>query len=282
MSAFPRAVNRFTSVVRSHDVRPSATQGAQIVPVQNGYSTYATVLGTPLSHDCYEIEIMVREIAVSGQDTSSLTTIGVDRGGGTSFTDAISHLLTGCAGKLSDSGSYGVRFRFPLFIPAGSTIGAKGSINNATVGEQRIWVNCYGKPTHPELVRVGRFVRTFGADTANSRGTALSLGTASEGAWTQVGTVADPNLFAWVLSATLVGLTTASNTRTSLELGIGDGSNKREYITDHEVAFGNNEALGQISIAQPGECANGELIYVRGQAASAQTTWSAIAYAVGG
>lgn len=273
--------NRFTSIVQSHDTFPTSTQGATITPAQNSYGSYATVLGTPLADPAYAIEIIVREIAVSAQDTSSLTTIGIDRAGGTSYSDFIPHLLTSCAGSVGGASPIGVRYWFPLFIPAGATLGAKGSINNATVGTQLVQVRLFCRPSHPHLVRAGSFVRSFGEDTANSRGTAVTLGNASEGAWTQLGTIADANLFAWAVAFGPTGITTASNQRIHCDLGIGDASNKSEFVVGHEVALTNAENITQIAWSQFGEAANGDLVYGRGQGTS-QTTWHAIAYAVGG
>lgn len=272
--------NRFTSIVQSHDTFPTSTQGATITPAQNAYGSYATVLGTPLVDPAYAIEIIVREIGVSGQDTSSLTTIGIDRAGGSSYSDFINHLLTGNASGVG-GGSLGIKYRFPLFIPAGATLGAKGSINNATVGTQLVQVRLFCRPTRPDLVRCGQFVRTYGEDTANSRGTAVTFGNASEGAWTQVGTVADANLIAWAMAATPVGITTASNQRVHCDLGLGDASNKSEFVVGHEVQLTNVEMVGQVCLAEYGKCGNGDLVYARGQG-TAQTTWSCAAYAVGG
>ncbi len=274
--------NRFPSIIQSHDVRPGATADAQITPAQNAYGSYATVLGTPLANPAYAIEITVREVAVSGAPTDSLTTIGIDPAGGTAFVDTIQHLLTSYAGQFSNDAGMGVRYKFPLYIPAGATIGAKGSINNATVGEQRVQVKCFCRPQFPELLRVGKFVRTFGADTANSKGTALTFGTTGEGAWTQLGTVADPNLWAWCVTAAPVNITTMLSGLAYVDLAIGDGSNKSEIIVGHEVQTMITEDVNQICLAEEAEAGNADNIYARGQYSSSTTAWSAIAYAVGG
>ncbi len=275
-------VSRFTSVVHSHDVRPSATAGAQVIPGNNTYGDYLTVLGTPLANDCYMIDILVREVGVSGSATDSLTTIGIDRGGGTSFTDTISHLLTSYAGEYGQNAGIGYWYRFPLFIPAGSTIGAKGTINNATVGEQRVSVRCHCRPSNPRLVKSARFVRTYGQDTAASKGTAVTFGTASEGSWTEIGTVADTHLWGWTMAGAIVNQAVAGTALGVMDMALGDASNKREYLVAHEVINSNIESHVQICHVQPGGCANGEKIYVRGQAGGSQTPWSAIVYAVGG
>lgn len=274
-------VCEFTHVL-SHDVRPAATRGVTVTPGNNTYGSYATVLGTPLASDAYAIEIMIQAIAVSAAVTDSLTTIGIDPAGGTAYTDTINHLVTSGAGG-SNAGS-AIRYFFPLKIPAGSTIGAKGSINNATVGTQAVAVKLWTKPTKPEYMpKYGTYVTTFGADTANSAGTSVTAGTASNGTYTQLGTaVVDAPLFFWNFGYHPKNDISWGAPGNRADLAHGDATTKIPIILQQESYTNTAESVAVVNSGEYRVVPVGSLIYTRIWSGNADTAFGAIAYGVGG
>jgi len=133
--------------------------------------------------------------------------------------------------------------------------------------------------------RIGSYVKTFGETTASSSGTAVTPGTTSEGAWTQLGsaTGADDNLFFWQVG---VGLNNSAmnNSTYHIDMGIGDGSNKRTPILDEPYFVNSVEIASATWDGAYADCASGDIIYGRAQCGggSVLTGFSMIAYGVGG
>lgn len=279
--------NEFGLVIVSHEARPASTWGAAVTPVQNATNgTYATVLaGASVTEDVYGIEIFVHGIAVTTAATDSLTTIGIDPAGGTSFTDYIPNLLTSYASSLGNTLGCGISYYFPVWIKSGTSIGARGSINRGTVGTQRVIVRLHCRPSHPKLLRVGTFVRSFGEDTAASCGTAVTAGTTSEGTFTQLGSAvaaADRELWFWQVACAPINLAAMGNAQVVCDLGIGDASSKKVPIYDQIVAMDSVEANYATYRGAYAKGVSSDLIYTRAQCSFTTTAFSAIAYGVGG
>lgn len=269
-------------IIQSHDVRPGATYGASITPGNNAYSAYVTVLGTPTAFDCYQIDVTIQGIGVSATAKDAICTIGVDPAGGTNYTDTIQHLLCGYAGALGNALTGGITFRFPLYIKAGSTIGAKVSVNNATVGTAKVAVILYGKPTNLAMHKYGTVVTTFGATTASSNGTAVTAGTASEGTLTQVGgAIAAPIPFHWVVASANANDAAQNNSQRVTDLAIGPNSGAANLVVVNQWGLEDSAENNSASYIGANYIPNaGDLVFVRIQSASATTAYSAIVYGV--
>ncbi|MGH7949134.1 MAG: hypothetical protein ACREQF_07925, partial [Candidatus Binataceae bacterium] len=116
--------------------RPAANMGATVTPAQNSKGSYAQVF-TALAFDAYFIAIQINSNNAAAAARDTIIDIGVDPAGGTSYTVLIPDLLGSCASNLaaiSATAGCGIWYYFPLWIKAGSTIGARASVNNATVG----------------------------------------------------------------------------------------------------------------------------------------------------
>lgn len=286
--------NEWGSIVTSvaDGTQPSTTYGTSIAPgTSNAYGSYASVLaGASLTSDAYAIEVIASSTYTNATDRGVLVTIGFDPAGGTSFSglggvsgNEINHLW--CTGAYSWYTNLvpfgGARFLFPLFIKAGTSIGAKAQTNDAAAGTCYVAVKLWCQPKRPELVRAGSFVRTFGVTTASTTATAITQGTASEGSWTSVGTAADS---LWYLETGLGAKTNAGvNGLSHSDVAIGDGSNKRVVLRDLYTLTNDNEASFKIgSTGAHCDVKSGDGLYVRSQATAAQTGFSAALYGVGG
>lgn len=262
--------------------QPSGTFGTSVTPGNNTYGTYAELIdGALVTEDVWKLRINVNSNSVSAALRDTLITVGIDPTAGTSYTDKLTDLM------VSDAAAYdvhcgGVWYEFPYFIPAGSSIAVKASVNNGTVGSLRCWMTLYGKPKRPEITPLGTIFRSFGAVTASSRGTLVTPGTASEGAWTQLGSATVEPLWYWsfgygVGDATMTGMVVHA------DIGCGDASNKRTIIEDFPIVQLGTEIIGRSAAGAYMTVAAGDLIYGRLQASTTpDTDHSLIAYAIGG
>ncbi len=270
--------NDFGSIVSSvSSTRPNAALGTTITPGNNTNGSYASVLST-LADDAYGLLINVNSNTTAANARDTLMTIGFDPAGGTSFTDKITDLLVSLACALSLG--HGLYYYFPLFIPAGTSIGAKASVNNATVGTLKTFMTAFCRPRRP--VKTGKYVVTYGNTAASSSGTAVTSGTTNEGAWTLLGTVgANDRPFFWQLGYGQNQSAMASEIF-HCDLGIGDGTNMKTVIQDQIFAASNAEyVVGGVQMGGHGIARPNDGVYGRMQTSGSTTTnLSMAAYAV--
>lgn len=278
--------NEFQLIIPSvaAGTRPASAWGTSVTPAQNAYGSYAQLLaGASVTDDVYEIEIEVNTVGISAAARDCIVTIGFDAAGGTSYTDAIIDLVCGPASPhASGTQPGGVTYRFPLFIKSGTSIGAKASVNSATLTAIDVACVLRCKPSRPEHVRVGTYVTTFGSTPASSNGTAITPGTAAEGAWTSIGTLAAD----YIYFEFGYGVNSATMTLNTLhvDVGLGDASFKRVVIQDHPIVTTTVETLnkppgaGRYALGK-----SGDIVYARSQVgpSAADTSNSIAVYAVG-
>lgn len=276
--------NTFKGIITNMTGRPSSTWGTQLTPGNNTYPAYTEVL-SDTAFDCYGIEITIHSNLYTGEARDLIVKIGIDHAGGTTYTDnEILHLLaTNCS-----TPPFGAkRYYFPLYIPAGSAIAASASVNHATVRTVYVGVRLFGRPTRPELVRAGRYVDTFGAVEASSRGAAITSGTTSEGSWTEVtsGNTTRPYWF-WQVGW---GANDLSLGGVFYAMDVAFGSAGAEEIVLSDILHLSSGTAEQAVFPLPnlfacvGEVGIGKRIYVRMQCSgTADSNLSTIVYAMGG
>lgn len=259
--------------------RPAAAWGTSITPGNNTYGSYVQVL-TATSDETYLMRIVLNSFAVTSAARDALVTIGIDPAGGTSYTDLITDLLASCAHTYTAGP---VVYEFPLRVPAGATIAAKASVNNATVGTGNVAIELFGRPSRPELVKAGSFVQTFGSTPASSSGTAVTIGTTAEGAWTQIGSALTVPIWAWEFGIGLNNATIVGNT-IHVDLGLGNATSRKVAIPNAYVCTTTVETITKPAALRTVLGAVGDLVYVRAQCGpgAADTTASFCAYGVGG
>jgi hypothetical protein len=171
---------------------PTATFGTSVTSgASNADGTAVALIGTALTHDVEWIEIFAHTNSGAGVSSSTLLDILIDPAGGTSWADFILSLPAGFLSTLSVSVMGGRWWAFPVWIPAGATIGAKarnetGSTRAVTVG---IWTR--GGVRQPGHWWCGQRVDAYGDDRATSKGTVVTPDAATNtyGAWTSIGAV---------------------------------------------------------------------------------------------
>ncbi|WP_372810099.1 hypothetical protein [Litorivivens sp.] len=278
-------VNEFRYKLRSWSGTPANAYGTLCTKATNAYGTWTSLIsGASVAHDIYAVYININRIG-GGAASDTICNIGIDPAGGTSFTTLIPDLLCSAAAVYAASfngASGGISYYFPIFIPAGSSVGAQFSTNGA-VNNPYAMLTLYGQPSRPDAINVGRWVDSYGITAASSSGTAVTPGTSSPGSWTSLGT---PSRSGWY---TQVGLGINDSTMAAeaylCDLAAGDASNKR-ILTEHNLfATDTLEQMGNCYRDEQcyGMVTTSDTLYGRIQAsATGNSNLSLAAYVLGG
>jgi len=237
-----------------------------------------------VTEDCYGIAICIMATNAAAATRNYLVDIKTDPTGGTAYATIINNLIA--MGNSAATG--GTWYYFPLFIKAGTAIAAASQcqVGSGTANSiPRIGVRLFGKPRSLELLKYGSFVRSFGADTANSRGTAITPGTSAIGAYTaSLGTTAE-NLWWWQGG---MSTTDASTTESSLFIDVAAGDATNKIICAHHikqnVSAGEHAGKMAFGIVPPlMPIASGANVYIRAACTTTpDSTNTCMAYALGG
>lgn len=282
--------NRFglTLSTVANGTQPVAAQGTAVTPGNLSYGAFAQVLAAT-SDDSWEVEVGINSVGITATARDCLVTVAWDPAGGTNYGVAagtsISHLIGSCAtayvGGTSGSGG-GVVYRFPLRIPAGSTIAAQAMVNSATVTAINVYVKLRCRPSRPDLLYRGEYVDTYGASVGAAAGTAITPGTAADGAYVSLGALTRR------ASYFEVGLgcndATMGNLGYEVDVALGDVTNK-DIVIENAVWVVNNAEMmtKQAGVGREAEADSAATIFVRAQCnTTPDSAISAAVYAVGG
>lgn len=131
-----------------------------------------------LAHDCEYLVLGFAGWAVGGRNTSSLLDVMIDPAGGTNWSVLISDLLVGfCSAPnftLGTTAGLPLQYHFPLWIPAGTSIGVRARCADNGVGysgDPRVVAFAAGGNRNPASWWCGQKVETVGTfDAGNSIG----------------------------------------------------------------------------------------------------------------
>jgi hypothetical protein len=229
------------------------------------------------------LELRFANTSVSAQAASGLATIGIDPSGGTSYTEWIHDLVCGPTGNHEDGS---ICYQFPIRVPNGASLAVKAQSSNASPPSNAdLALKIYGKPTRPELVRVGSYVRTIGADPGTSYGTLLTPGTTSDGSWSELTSspLADP-IWGWEYCM-LIDDDIINSNAYNIDLAVGDGSTFRRVLRNRRMASTTSETIIKHQFGFDfGDAAVGDRVWSRVQAGDQAliTSYAMIAYGIGG
>jgi hypothetical protein len=131
-----------------------------------------------LAYDCYGIQLQFQAGNTDTTARRSMVDLLIDPAAGignagSSWSVLINNLLM--SSPATNEALSGYHFYFPLFLPAGTAIGAR--VQDLVGGEDvSISATILGQPTRPDLVKVGTQVQTLGATTATTSGVSVSPG----------------------------------------------------------------------------------------------------------
>ena len=246
------------------------------------FSTYATLVSAAnITTDIYGIELIFNNAFNAATTRNLLVNIGVDNAGGTTFVTKIPALMAGHAGSMILNG--GINYYFPLYIPAGSSIGIQAT--GTTAFAFNTAVKLYGQPRRPDAIRVGSYVQNFGTTTTGAQGTAITLGTTAEGAYTQVGAATTRSYWWWQMGYSFVD-TNVAVASVSFDMAAGSSITVNKQLFQDALFFQDGTERIWNSIPFAGFYNNvgvGENIYIRGQGSGAAEGGTTVAgYGLGG
>lgn len=267
------------------NIRPTAAHGNLLTAnaTANTMGAWTQIFsGAQVVNDVYGIQINFNSAGANNTIRNFLVNVGVDNTAGTAYDIKIPYLLASSASPYTTNGG-GVWYYFPLYIRAGSSIGmqVQGSTGSTTCYS---YVTLFGQPRRPDGIRTGSKVIAFGQNIANSRGTAITMGTTAEGAWTQLGTATTERLWWWQIGYACND-SSMSAAAIHMDLGAGNATNKKLLVEDAVVMTNTTEQISNLPVAvgSGGQVAVGDIIYGRAQSSTtADTTPTLMAWGLGG
>lgn len=218
---------------------PNTTPGALISTTAGSANTKGAwtrvASSTDLVYDVDGIYFSTNGAAASGNTRPHLIDIGVDPAGGTSYTPLINNII---AGQSSTQSFPGLREHyFPIRIRKGSSVACRTQSVWGSALTTRVVVEFYGAGS--SNFPIGTYSDTYGAVTTTSRGTDFTPGsTNADGSWVQMGSNTTRPYWWFQLGVQVTNNTlfTTSEGYNYIELGIGDGTNKKViYRTQLQV-----------------------------------------------
>ena len=273
----PVGSNSFGLMVPSWGTtRPANSYGTSVTAGTSDFGSWVNILSA-LGSDAYGLMVMIGSASGSGASRQVVVNIGVDEAGGSSYVTKIPSLLGGASPTylVATGGSW---YFFPLYVPAGSTIGAQAYSSIAL--SPRVAVVSYEKPPNPAMIRKGSFVEAIGVSGNN--GTSVTMGTTSEGSWQSLGTTSR-RLWWWQYGVQLdPGETNVSGSTVHVDLAVG--SSQDVIFLDNFLSVNSSEAIGNSPITSGVEwdVPAGSTIYVRCQSAASADSFQFAAYGLGG
>jgi hypothetical protein len=261
--------------------RPAAAFGTAVTPAAGSYGSWANLISA-ISADAFGILININSNYTSGAGRNTVVNIGIDYAGGTSYSVFIPDLICGSADSYVAGGrsGNGVWYFFPIFIPAGASIGVQSNSTVATA--HRVAAMLYQNPANPSCIRKGSFVEAIGI--SGNQGTAITPGSTSEGSWTSIGTTSK-RLWWWQIGVQVPSTDTSHNAGAlHYDLAVGDATNKAIIILDLCVQVSASECISNrpLTAGVEWEVEAGSSIYVRAQTSGTAETHQVGVYGLGG
>lgn len=237
--------------------------------------------GATVAQDVYGISICFGGGYTTGAIRRWFVDLLIDPAGGTSWSVAIANLLAG-----SPSTSFlGYNYYFPLYLKAGTSIGIQAACSTGTQAI-RACIRVFGKPSRPDLVKVGTKVETFGAVTGTTSGTSITPGSSSLGSYVSLGTTSN-DLWWWQSGGIVFNDTTLTGNTYLIDVAAGDASNKKICV-NHAVMITSSfeiqgkDAFGTVPPIR--HIKGGETVYARAASCDVgpDTTPTTTAYGLGG
>ncbi|MGH7894872.1 MAG: hypothetical protein ACREQL_09395 [Candidatus Binatia bacterium] len=275
----------FARRYQTTDGQPSPNEGETVASTTTSglYGAYNEAFdGALLTQDVYGIHLQFNDANTSTASRPGMVAIGVDPTAGTAYTTVITDLLSGTPGQLSGLSGAGTSYYFPFYIKAGSSVAVKFATLGITTRALSYIVRLDQAPRYMDALPVGQHVYTYGVGSLGlCQGVAMdaNMGTVSEGVWTEIGTVAAGTYPWWWQVGVSVNNAATTSLLYTVDLAIGDASNKHIVFEEMIVQQGTNETTSFINpftgVAWP--AAPGDKVYARIQCSGTADTGVSIA-----
>jgi hypothetical protein len=183
----------------------AAALGATVTSgINNADGSAVQLFAAPLSHDIEYLRLAISANVPSSSNNEILTSLLIDPAGGTSWSSFIPYLIAGAIGDVGTSGSAPASpsglYDFPLWIPAGSSLGVQARSAHSSAAIVKVAAYAFGGNANPASWWCGQRVSTIGINAASSTGTVHTAGNSGAfSSWTNFGSPlsADCNAIQW-------------------------------------------------------------------------------------
>jgi hypothetical protein len=145
-----------------------------------------------LAFDVHYLVVGLNGLNLAATATDALLDVLVDPAGGSSWSSLIDDLVCGYLPSNNREQHMGTMYSFPLYIPAGSSLGVRcrtASASSVTAGDPKVIMWAYGNPSRPSMWWCGSKVESLGISAATSKGTTVTPGNSGTyGSWATIGT----------------------------------------------------------------------------------------------
>jgi hypothetical protein len=256
------------------------SHGTSCTPGVSNADGTAVSLIAAISHDVHRLCVHVSNTQTAGAAYYALLDILIDLAGGSSWSSWIDDLTVGFLGADTTSLNSGVWFDFPIWLPAGASIGAQMRTSHTVAVDARISIWAFGEPSRPDMWWCGQGVETLGVTAASSRGTAVTPGSSSAyGSWTSVGSTTTRRYGAIQLGT---NGTDASMSAINYHFQIGRGSQPLPGCPIILKGAATTETGATLAPCGPIWCdiEAGAQLQVRGKASGTAEVWDCALYGV--
>lgn len=210
--------------------------------------SYASLLTT--NFDVYWITIYAFAYGTTATDSQGVMDIAT---GAATQEVIIPDMMMGYCGLFSSTAPGPMRRDFPLYIPSGTEIWARGAGQRVSTNFTVV-IYCYGGDGIPPF-RVGRKVTTYGMGTVPFGTTIVPGAATAEGSWTSITTSTSEDHFAFVPSFQPGTDTTLNPLTYYIDLGTcasGDAaSTAQEFAQSYMFTTGSDERMHGVFPSMP-------------------------------
>lgn len=173
---------------------PSTPYGTTITLGANNADGSAVEILAALTHDVHWLVInFITNQSTGGTHASQMLHILADPAGGASWAEIISGLLVSANKSASGDSRAITGYAFPVYIKAGTSLGAYGRTSHTATKEIRVSISVMGNPSRPDQWWCGSKVESVGTTPVSARGTTVTPGTGAYGSWTSIGSTTSYN-----------------------------------------------------------------------------------------
>jgi hypothetical protein len=260
-------------------ISPTSNVGDTVTAGASNADGTAVTLLTALTHDIEYIRVVARGFTTAAADTSTLADILFDPAGGTSWEVLIPQLLVGASLASTTQVPIPVYFDFPIWVPAGSSIGAQARNARPSTTAGGIMVHAYGGNKNPGSWWCGKHVTPIGINAAASKGQNHTPGNSNAySAWADLGAALPADCGALQFAVEGTNTDTTQNTATyRFEFGVASQKiGPALHRTTNTTESGWSSSPGPIFK----HLKAGTQLQVRGTCAATAETLDVAAYAV--
>ena len=249
--------------------------GTVVNPSSSNKGAWAQLYASTTS-DAFGLLICINTNTLSASSRGTLVDIGIGDIG--SEVVLVPDLVAGNAGAYIVGGIW---YYFPIFIPAGTRVSARGCSSRTTAFN--VYTQLLGAAANPSQVRKASFAEAIGVSTV-TEGVPITPGTTTKSNWVLLGTTTQ-RLWWWQFGAQVATTdTTHGSAAVNFDIAVGNGTTYDIIINEAQLITTTSEAAGNPPISAGVEfpVAAGTNVYARAWSSANADPMNVVAYGAGG